>query len=98
MITFQSGANKFKLDSPGAYKASNFYITAPYTAGQFGIQKKGLGIRIGYRFNRLAAYTTTTIQETITIQIQTDLIERVNSTTYLTIATITDIETNSLDI
>lgn len=98
VITFQSGANKFKLDSPGAYKASNFYITAPYTAGQFGIQKKGLGIRIGYRFNRLAAYTTTTIQETITIQIQTDLIERVNSTTYLTIATITDIETNSLDI
>jgi hypothetical protein len=97
-ITFQSGLNKFKLDAPGAYKASNFYITAPYTAGQFGIQKKWLGIRIWYRFNRLAAYTTATIQETITIQIQTDLMERVNSGTYITIASIINLETNSLDI
>ena len=98
-ITFQNGLNKFKLeDRRWAYKASNFYITAPYTAGQFGIQKKWLTIRIWYRFSRLLSYTTTTIQETITIQIQTDLMERVNSVNYLTIANITDLETNSLDI
>lgn len=80
------------------YKATNYYITAPYTAGQFAMQKKWLWIKIWYRFQPLSSYTTTSIQASITVAVQTDLIERVNSTTYVTVATITDLETNSLDI
>lgn len=94
IITFQSGSNKFRLDSPGAYKASNYYITAPYTAWQFWIKKAWLWIVIWHRFQRLASYTTTTIQCSIDIAVQTDLMERVNSANYVTVESITDLESS----
>jgi len=94
IITFQSWSNKFRLDSPSAYKASNYYITAPYTAGQFGIKKAGLWLVIGHRFQPLSQYTTTTIQCSITIAVQTDLMERINSANYVTLETIIDLESS----
>lgn len=94
IITFQNSSSKFRLDAQGAYKASNYYITAPYTAGQFGIKKAGLWLVIWHRFKPLSQYTTTTIQCSITIAVQTDLMERVNTANYVTVETITDLESS----
>ncbi len=97
IVTYQSWYNQYRLDndlSSGFYKASNYYITAPYTAGQFAIKKAGLGFVIGHRFQPLSQYTTTTTQCSITVAIQTDLMERINSATYVTVETITDLESS----
>ena len=80
--------------SSDLYKASNYYITAPYTAGQFGIKKAGLWVVLWHRFQPLSQYTTTTTQCSITVAIQTDLMERTNSATYVTVETITDLESS----
>lgn len=98
VITFQSWSNIFRYDSVWAYKANNYIITHPYTASDFSWKKLGLWLRVWHRFDRLASYTTTTIQSSITIGIQTDLMERVNNTTYVTIASIIDLESSYTDI
>lgn len=98
IITFQSGLNKFRLDAQWAFKTGNYYITAPYTAWQFLAKKTGLWITIWYRFLPLSSYTTTTIQASITVGIQTDIMERINTATYVTVSTITDLEATKTDI
>ena len=100
IVTFQSGTNQFRLDSTSSstYRANNYYITAPYTAGQFGVKKDGLGITVGHRFQPFSQYTTTTILASITIGVQTDLMERINAVNYVTVATISDLESSKTDI
>lgn len=44
VITFQNGLNTFRKDETlvsSRYKLSNYYTTAPYTAWQFAIKRKG---------------------------------------------------------
>ena len=97
IITYQSWSNQYRLDndlSSDLYKANNYYTTAPYTAGQFWIKKAGLWFVIWHRFQPLSQYTTTTTQCSITVAIQTDLMERTNSATYVTVETITDLESS----
>lgn len=94
IITLQSGTNQFRYDSvqSGAYKSSSYWISHPYTAGQFGWKKKGLGFFLWIAFPTIASYVDSSTQCSITVSVQTDLIERANSTLYVTVATITDSE------
>lgn len=97
VLTFQSGANKFRQDSPSwAYKNST-YTTHPYTAWQFWITKKWLWLRIGYTLPR-STYTDSSIQCSITVAIQTYDMYASNTTTFVTIATITDKTKTSREI
>lgn len=96
IVVFQSWVNQFRLDAVvGGYKATNTYITHPYTAWQFWVDKKWLGIRIGYTLPK-ATYTGT--QCSIEIAIQTDDMYYTNTNTFVTIATITDKTKTSKDI
>ena len=79
-----------------AYKNST-YIFHPYTAGQFWINKKWLGIVFGYTLPR-GSYTDPSIQCSITVAVQTYDMYASNPNTYTTIATITDKTKTSKDI
>lgn len=97
ILTFQSGLNKWRLDSLAwAYKNAE-YETHPYTAWQFWVAKKWLGIRIGYTLPR-SSYTDASVQCSIIVAIQTYDMYAVNTVNFLTIATITDKTKTSKDI
>lgn len=99
IMTFQSWASKFRLESINSvYKQVNTYTTHPYSAWQFGWKKKWLWLLLGVALPRLASYTDSSIICSISIWIQTDLMERVNTVTYATVYTETNPEARVIHI
>ncbi len=76
----QSGTNKIYQISSN-YPNSGYSITTPYDAWVYWDAKSGLQFRVGYQ---LPAGTS------ITIGVMTDTMEMSNTSTYTTVATITD--------
>lgn len=97
-IITRSPTNQVRLDQFGwAYKASNTWLSHPYTAWQFWVTKKWLGIRIGYTLPRWT-YTDSSIQCSITVELQTYDMYAIDINTFVTIATITDNTKTSKEI
>lgn len=88
VITFDGGTSVFRYDQQSSYKASNYYILHPYTAWQMWIKKKWLWFKIGYRLPQ--SYVSWTTKCSIVVAVQTEAIEAINTSTYVTVATIND--------
>lgn len=98
IVTLQSWTNQFRYDSEqGFYKSTGTWISHPYTAGQFGANKKGLALTIGYTLPR-SVYVDDSILCSIDVYIQTYDMYASNTTTYVKIGTITDKTKTSQDI
>lgn len=69
------------------YRSTWFDISLPYDGWELGLDKSNLAFRASYQLP-IGTYTGT--QCSIVIAVMTDYMEQVNSTVYVTVATITD--------
>lgn len=90
-MVFRTWLNKWYVDAKQTwrYNLTNTWTSMPYMADEFWATKEWLWIRLWHRFPR-TAYTDATVQCSIVFQVQTDQLNAVNSSTWVTVKTITD--------
>ena len=91
LMVFQSWVNKWYLDQrqTWVYNLNNTWISMPYMADEFWATKEWTWLRLWYRLP-VWTYSNPATQASIVMSVQTDWINAVNSSTWVTIRTIID--------